>query len=79
MESQYIHYALEALFGVAVYLIKTNYETLKERIASSEKEISHLKEVTIRKEDFREFKDELWTRLDKMELSFDRKLQGYSK
>jgi hypothetical protein len=38
-------------------------------------QIEQIKETFYRKEDFRDFKEELFQRLDRMETSFERKIQ----
>jgi hypothetical protein len=70
---------VQVLTGIVVWFMKTAYEDLKEKNKELENSITHVKDTYFKKEDFREFKDELWTRLDKMENSFDRKLQELKK
>lgn len=59
-----------------MFFMKQNSEALRERISKAEDEVKHIKDTTVKKEDFREFKEELWMRFDKMEISFEKKLMG---
>lgn len=66
---------MNCLFGVGMYFMKSNNEAMRERQAKTENSIDHIREHYFKKEDFREFKEELWIRLDRMEHSFDSKLK----
>lgn len=63
------------LLGIIMYFLKQNNDVLRERIGKTEDEIVKIKDSTVKKEDFREFKEELWLRFDKMEMSFERRLK----
>lgn len=63
------------LLGVIMYFLKQHNDTLQDRIKNAEREIEKIKDSTVKKEDFREFKEELWLRFDKMEMAFDRRLR----
>ena len=63
---------LNLILGGAMYLLKGAHADLKESVKDAHQEISKIKETTIKKEDFREFKTELFDRLDKMETIFAR-------
>lgn len=52
--------SIELAFGVALWLIKDAYSELKTRVKG-------LEDSSVRKDDFREFKQELFARLDKIE------------
>jgi hypothetical protein len=58
---------LNGLLGIAVYLFKNSHSDIKEQLKESKIEIAHLKETKMDKMDFREFKEELWKRLDRFE------------
>ena len=47
-----------------------------ERLAKAEEKIEKIQDTTYKKEDFREFKEELWTRIDKMEVAFEKRFQA---
>jgi hypothetical protein len=59
--------------------MKQNSDGLRDRLAKVEDDVGKVKDTYFKKEDFREFKDELWTRLDKMENTFERRLHEVSK
>lgn len=55
-------------------LMKMQTDSAQKRLENVEKQIDMIKEDYFKKEDFREFKQELWARLDKMETSFENRL-----
>ena len=61
---------------------KQQMDAQTKRLDSLDSEIKHIKDEYNKKEDFREFKQELWARLDKMETSFeirlDRAIKSYA-
>jgi len=62
-----------------MYFMKLNNDAIRERMAKNEEDMNKVKDTYFKKEDFREFKDELWTRLDKMENTFERRLHEVAK
>jgi len=79
MDNFTISFILNGLLGIVMFFMKQSNDATKERIAKAEEEISKIKDSTVKKEDFREFKEELWVRFDKMELSFNKQLEGLNK
>lgn len=67
---------INALLGIGMFFMKSNHETTKERMSKVEGHIDQIKEHYFKKEDFKDFKEELWTRLDKMEVAFNNKFQS---
>jgi hypothetical protein len=74
------------LLGLVIYLLKQEHTTLK--IDSKDlwiecklirKELDIVKDKYFKKEDFTEFKKELWARLDRMEDDFTRQIQEMRK
>ncbi len=68
-----------------MYFMKQAHDAVKDRIKKVEDEVHEtkksldaIKDSTVKKEDFREFKEELWLRLDKMEIAWEKRL-GLSK
>jgi len=57
-----------------MYFMKQSNDATKDQLAEQRKEINHIKENYFKREEFRDFKDELWIRLDKMENTFERRL-----
>ena len=68
---------VDVLFGIALYFMKDAYSRVKEDIKKQQLEIEVLREAAHKKEDFKEFKVELWMRLDKMEADFRRALDKH--
>ena len=71
--------ALQVISGLALYFMKNAYEDLKESVKEHDKALTIVRDTYFKKEDFREFKEELWNRLDKIEISFDKKVQELKK
>lgn len=67
-------FALNAVLGLAMYFMKQAHDHTKEQLQEQRKDITHIKDNYFKREEFRDFKDELWTRLDKMENTFERRL-----
>lgn len=79
MDNFTISFILNGLLGIVMFFMKQSNDVTKERITKAEEEINKIKDSTVKKEDFREFKEELWVRFDKMELSFNKQLEGLNK
>lgn len=60
-------FIINCLLGVAAWAIKTNLSDLKSEIKTNRIDIEHVKEKYFKREDFTEFKQELWLRLDRFE------------
>lgn len=72
--TEIIGWIVSALAGLVMLLGKQQMDTQAKRLESLDNEINYIKEVYFKKEDFREFKQELWARLDRMESSFEIRL-----
>ena len=72
-------FIFNVLLGIIMYFLKQNNDALRERVAKTEEKIDKIENSTVKKEDFREFKEELWLRFDKMEMAFERRLKELSK
>lgn len=70
---------INLLLGGVIWFMKTAYADIKEQVKEQKNELDRVKDTYFKKEDFREFKDELWTRLDKMEVSWTHKLNELRK
>lgn len=64
---QLVLLAFNCLLGVAAWAIKTNLSDLKSEIKTNRLDIEHVKDKYFKREDFTEFKQELWLRLDRFE------------
>lgn len=70
---------LNLLLGLATYLLKGAYNGLKDDNKALWKEISFIRDKYYKKEDFSEFKRDLWDRLDRMEDDFKQQIQELKK
>lgn len=61
-----VSFVLNGLMGIAMYFMKLNHDNTRERIKTNEDDVRQLRESTLRKEDFKEFKAELRIWLDEM-------------
>ena len=67
MEPITLSYIFNGVLGVLAYFMKLAHETLKEDNKNLWVEVSNIKEKYFKKEDFLEFKQELWKRFDRSE------------
>ena len=73
-------YVLNIILGVAAWLLKQAFHELREEHKNLSRkydnlleEVGDVKDKYFKKEDFREFKEELWKRFDKLESKVDEK------
>lgn len=59
---------IQGLMGIVMYFMKIAHDATKDRLNNHSQEISDLREKTLRKEDFREFKEELRGLLNELKL-----------
>lgn len=69
-----ISYILNGLLGVAMYFMKLAHDTTRESIKELKLEIKEVRDTALRREDFHDFRDQLWGRLDKMEADVSKQL-----
>jgi uncharacterized membrane protein YraQ (UPF0718 family) len=74
MNELVISLIINGLLGVAMYFMKQANDTTKEQLHTQKQDIQHIKDNYFKREEFRDFRDELWGRLDKMEHTFERRL-----
>ena len=67
MEPITVSYVLNGVLAVLGYLMKTTLTDLKTDNTRLWKEVTHIKDTYFKKEDFSEFKQELWKRFDRLE------------
>lgn len=77
----YLLFGLNILLGGFMYLLKNAHVELKEkqqhleaRQDSAARDISKIREEYIKREDFKEFKEELWRKLDKLEFDLKERI-----
>lgn len=69
MDLTAVPWIINVLLGIAMYFLKATHTEIKNQIRENRDEISKVREQAVKKEDFKEFKDELWNRLDRFEDS----------
>jgi hypothetical protein len=74
MNELILSFIINGLLGVSLYFMKQNNDANKKQLEEQRADINHIKENYFKREEFRDFKDELWVRLDKMEHTFERRL-----
>ena len=74
LDNQLVEWFVGGLIALVAWLGKTQINSLQKRIADQEAKIEQIKETYFKKEDFKEFKQELWTRMDKMEIAMEAKI-----
>lgn len=74
MDMAVVSWILNGILGVCMWLLKNTYDDLKEQIKENRTQIARVKDTSMQKEDFTEFKQELWNRLDRFEDSVNAKL-----
>ena len=79
-------WGVNILIGIVCYFLKSEHTDLKEankalhnRCDSITNELQTVKDKYFKKEDFSEFKKELWARLDRMEDDFKQQIQELKK
>lgn len=65
MEAMIVSVTLNVLLGIATYFLKDAHTELKVRVTK-------LEDNTVRKDDFKEFKEELFRRMDRLEGALKR-------
>ena len=81
MDYTIVLWIVNGLTAISLFLTRSAFMDLKleqkENRLSIEKtraEIDHVRETYYKKEDFKEFKEELWRKLDKLEASMEQRL-----
>jgi hypothetical protein len=74
MNADILSWVLNLVLGGFMWLLKNAHDDLKEQIKENREDIKKVQETALKKEDFNEFKKELWGRLDRFEDSVNAKL-----
>ena len=74
LDNQLVEWIMGGLLAAVAWLSKTQINSLQKRLTDQEAKIEQIKETYFKKEDFKEFKQELWTRMDKMEIAMEAKI-----
>lgn len=70
---------IQGLLGLVCFFLKQSYNELKEDNKTLWKELAYIKDKYFKKEDFMEFKKELWMRFDRLEDDLNSKIQELKK
>lgn len=65
--------------GIIMFFMKISYDAVKDQLKEHKQDIDKIKDTYIKKEDFREFKEELFVRLDEIKLDVRRDIERLSK
>ena len=65
--------------GIIMFFMKSSYDAVKDQLKEHKQDIDKIKDTYIKKEDFREFKEELFVRLDEIKLDVRRDIERLSK
>jgi hypothetical protein len=68
--------ALNAVLGIAGYLLKNEHRDLKDDNKALWSQVELIKDKYFKKEDFSEFKKELWARFDRLEDDLHRQREN---
>ena len=72
-------FVINLLLAGVLWFMKQEFIDLKTQLRDHQNDLKQVKEDYFKKEDFREFKKELWDRLDRMETSWTEKINGLRK
>lgn len=67
-------FLFNGVLGIAMWVLKQSYTEVKEQLKNNTQAIDNVKEHYFKKEDFRDFKEELWKRFDKLESRIDERV-----
>jgi hypothetical protein len=78
-----VSWVVNGLLGIAMWLLRNTYldlkgslQEVKGELKEQRAEVAHVKDSTMKKQDFNDFKQELWGRLDRFEDSIDAKIRN---
>ena len=79
MDTTIVLFVVNGLLAVIMYFMKLAHDGLRENLKDHQMQLEHIKDKYYKKEDFKEFKEELWFRLDEMKLDFKREIERLHK
>jgi len=66
---------VNVLMGIIMFFVKYTADGVNDKLKEHQVAIDKIKDSYIKKEDFREFKEELFVRLDEMKLDFRQEIE----
>ena len=79
MEPDILSFIINGLLGLAMYFMKISNDARNDEVKTLKEDLKLVHDTYFKKEDFREFKEELWVRLDKMEVNFEKRQTYHEK
>ena len=79
MEPDILSFIINGLLGLAMYFMKISNDARNDEVKTLKEDLKLVNDTYFKKEDFREFKEELWVRLDKMEVNFEKRQTYHEK
>ncbi|HET8687706.1 MAG TPA: hypothetical protein VFM18_13730 [Methanosarcina sp.] len=79
MSLEVVSIVINILMGIIMFFMKISYDAVKDQLKEHKQDIDKIKDTYIKKEDFREFKEELFVRLDEIKLDVRRDIERLSK
>jgi hypothetical protein len=70
---------INLLLAGVLWFMKQEYQDLKLQLREHSDDLKKVKEDYFKKTDFLEFKSDLWSRLDRLESSWNEKINGIRK
>lgn len=70
-----IPWVLNGLLGLVMYFLKATSDSTKLELKELRHSLDTVKDTYFKKEDFREFKEELWRRFDKVEKTIQEQIK----
>ena len=67
METWILSLIANAVLGLIAWTMKSTIDDIKEQVRGNRQDVDHVKDKYFKKEDFQDFKTELWGRLDRFE------------
>lgn len=68
MDSVAVSWVMNVLMGFIMYLMKISHDSTKEAIKSLQEKQDRFQNDYLKKTDFKEFKEELWDRIDDLKV-----------
>jgi hypothetical protein len=75
MDAQIISWIANGLLGVVMMFMKMAHDSTREDLKNLKQQVDTVKEKYLHKDDFKDFKEELWARLDDVKTDVKRALQ----
>lgn len=68
MDSTAVSWGVNILMGFVMFLLKISHDNTKESIRALQEKQDRFQDTYLKKSDFKEFKEELWDRIDDLKV-----------